>query len=363
MRQVSQEGVALIKRFEGLETEAYQDVAGIWTIGYGHTGPEVGPGMTISEAEAEDLLLKDLDRFERGVAEGVKVPISQTQFDALVSLAYNIGVSAFQRSTALKRLNKGDVEGSAEAITWWNKATVNGKKKPILGLTRRRAAESALFLEDAVGEEARGGGVVVEENSPRRRNPMNSRTVGGATTAGTAGAVAAGSAAMGGRDEEGSDIAASGGSEGDATAGSASEGGPVVVDGDVDVDRPDDGSAEAAVADAGSGTDDAPFACIDRETGEYVLPAEVAADGPDDLPEPLQGPIDGTPAEIALEGVSPPFCDETETSAVVLAEQEVAKPGKTDVHEAVGIGSGALAVIAALYVIGARIDDWLHFRR
>ena len=337
MRQVSQEGIALIKRFEGLETQSYRDVAGIWTIGYGHTGPEVGPGMRISEAQAEDLLQRDLQRFEDGVAEAVTAPITQSQFDALVSLSYNIGVRAFQRSTALKRLNKGDFEGAAEAITWWNKATVNGVKRPVLGLTRRRAAEAALFLQDVHDDEVRGGGVVVEENSPRRRNPMNSRTVGGATTAGTAGAVGAGSVIMGER-------------------------APGVEDGETpdDVVVRDVGE-EAQVADADAGTG----GCLDPESGEYLTPPEAAAG------EPLSpgGPIDADAADAALIVVDPPLCDDvqvadaSEQTGEVVQEASPPPNERGDTADAVGIGAGALAVLAAIYTIGARLDDWWNYRR
>ena len=370
MRQVSREGVELIKRFEGLELQSYQDVAGIWTVGYGHTGPEVGPGMVITEGQAEALLIEDLERFERGVSSAVTAPITQTQFDALVSLAYNIGVSGFSRSTAVKRLNKGDVEGAAEAITWWNKATINGRKQPVLGLTRRRAAEAALFLQDT-GEGVQGGhtGLRIEEASPRRRNPMNSRTVGGATTAGAGGAVAAGAAAVNGR-----------GGSGDAADG------PVIVEGEVG--EPDEAASDApggenAAQTADAGGEDAAQAadaggenaaqaadetadaggtggCFDRESGEYLTPPEAEAG------EPLSpgGPIEADAAPEALEAVDPPFCDELEgTEAVVVQNEPAPEPTERDVTDAVGIGAGALAVLAALYTIAARIDDWAKFRR
>ena len=365
MRQVSREGIELIKRFEGLELQSYQDVAGIWTVGYGHTGPEVGPGMVITEAQAEALLIEDLERFERGVSSAVDVNVTQTQFDALVSLAYNIGVGAFSRSTAVKRLNKGDFEGAAEAITWWNKATINGRKTPVTGLTRRRAAEAALFLQD-VDEGVHQGhaGLKIEESSPRRKNPMNSRTVGGATTAGAGGAVAAG-AAM--RDGDGG----GGGGEGaadDAAAGGAASGdasGPVIVDGDVDA--PDAGGSPSdgeQTADSESGTSSgAPSGtggCFDRESGEYLTPPEAAAG------EPLSpgGPIEADAAPEALEEVDPPYCDELEgTEAVVVQNDPAPDPTPRDVNDAVGIGAGALAVLAAIYTIAARLDDWVKFRR
>lgn len=148
--RVSESGVALLKRFEGLELEAYQDIAGVWTIGYGHTGPDVTPGMRITEREAEALLRRDLKSREDAVSRLVTVPLNQNEFDALVSFVYNVGAEAFRRSTALRRLNRGARLAAADAMTWWNKATVNGKKREVLGLTRRRAAEKALFLTKAV---------------------------------------------------------------------------------------------------------------------------------------------------------------------------------------------------------------------
>lgn len=154
MERTSARGIALIKRFEGLRLRAYKDVAGVWTIGYGHTGPDARAGSAITSARAEALLRRDLRRFEAAVARLVTVPIGQARRDALVSLAFNIGIGAFGRSTALRRLNAGDPDGAAEAMRWWNKATVAGRKVVVRGLTRRRAAETALFLsEDADGSD------------------------------------------------------------------------------------------------------------------------------------------------------------------------------------------------------------------
>lgn len=147
-RQINQEGLELIKRFEGLELEAYQDVAGIWTIGYGHINT-ARPGMRITEQQAEELLHQDLQRFEEGVERLVKVPLNDNEYSALVSFSFNVGVNALAGSTALRRLNKGDRIGAAEALEWWNKARVNGVLQEVRGLTRRRAAEKALFLKPA----------------------------------------------------------------------------------------------------------------------------------------------------------------------------------------------------------------------
>lgn len=143
--KTSTEGVQLIKFWEGLELEAYQDIAGVWTIGYGHT-ETAKPGMKITAFEAERLLKNDLAPRERAIVEMVTAPINQPIFDALVSFVYNVGVEAFRGSTARKRLNRGDYEGAAEALTWWNKATVGGVLRRVDGLVNRRNAEKALFL-------------------------------------------------------------------------------------------------------------------------------------------------------------------------------------------------------------------------
>lgn len=147
---VNAAGLALIKAFEGCGLEAYVDPVGIWTIGYGHTAsaglPIPKAGMTITQAQADALLKDDLWVIRSTVLSWIKVPTNENERAALISLAFNIGVSAFRGSTALKRLNAGDRAGAAEALTWWNKGTVDGKKVELPGLTRRRAAERDLFL-------------------------------------------------------------------------------------------------------------------------------------------------------------------------------------------------------------------------
>lgn len=146
--RTSANGLALIKRFEGLELEAYQDIAGVWTIGYGHTGGRAIEGATLTAAQAEALLMQDLAPRELAVSGLVKAEINQNMFDALVSLVYNIGRERFRTSTCLRRLNQypPDYIGAADALTWFNKATVNGVLREVQGLTRRRAAEKELFL-------------------------------------------------------------------------------------------------------------------------------------------------------------------------------------------------------------------------
>lgn len=192
--KTSENGIELLKRFEGLELEAYQDIAGIWTIGYGHTGDDVQPGMKLSEREAEELLRRDLKPREQAVSSAVKVSLNQNEFDALVSFVYNVGAAAFRGSTALKRLNRGDRVGAADALTWWNKATVGGVLREVLGLTRRRAAEKALFLTPTAVPDVRDPEKLAEnprvtpvEDSPRRGSVAESRTVQGAAIAGGAG--------------------------------------------------------------------------------------------------------------------------------------------------------------------------------
>lgn len=145
----SQTGIDLIKQFEGCELTAYPDPGtggDPWTIGYGHTGPDVVPGLTITEEEAERLLKADLKKFEKGVSDLLKVKVGQGQFDALVSFAYNCGLNNLKTSTLLKFCNAGDHRGAANQFPRWNKAA--GKVMP--GLTKRREAEKKLYLESMI---------------------------------------------------------------------------------------------------------------------------------------------------------------------------------------------------------------------
>ena len=140
--KISQKGVDLIKSFEGLELKAYKDSVGVLTIGWGSTGSHVTVGMTITKEQAEKLLKKDLERFEKGVSDLVKVPLNQNQFDALVSFSFNLGLGSLKSSTLLKKLNSSDYSGAANEILRWNRAG----NKVLAGLTRRRLAEKELFL-------------------------------------------------------------------------------------------------------------------------------------------------------------------------------------------------------------------------
>ncbi len=136
----SAEGIALIKKFEGCELEAYQCSAGVWTIGYGHT-KDVEEGDTISKDQAEEMLVEELHEYENYVNEYVNVALSQNQFDALVSWVYNLGPANLKSSTMLKVLNDGKYEDVPYQMKRWNKAG----GKVLDGLVRRREAEALLY--------------------------------------------------------------------------------------------------------------------------------------------------------------------------------------------------------------------------
>lgn len=143
--KISDVGKTLIKRFEGVSLKAYRCPAGIWTIGYGHTGyvdkKPVKPGMIITKEKVEELLNLDLIKFEKAVTSLVKVPLSQNQFDALVSFCYNVGIGNFQSSTLLKLLNEKKYTAAGEQFGRW----VYVDKKVSQGLVNRRNAEAELF--------------------------------------------------------------------------------------------------------------------------------------------------------------------------------------------------------------------------
>jgi lysozyme len=137
----SDRGLALTKSFEGLHLAAYQDCAGNWTIGYGHTGSTVSAGQSISEAEAEKLLQADLAEAVACVNHAVQAVISQSQFDAMVDFCFNAGSGNFVQSTLLRKVNSGDLQGAAAQFALW----VHAGGEVVSGLVRRRKAEAALF--------------------------------------------------------------------------------------------------------------------------------------------------------------------------------------------------------------------------
>ena len=138
--KISNTGIDLIKHFEGCETEAYLCPAGVPTIGYGHI-KGVQMGDVITETQAHEMLVEELDEYESYINDLVTVSLNQNQFDAMVSWVYNLGSGNLRASTLLKVLNSGDYSGVPEQIMRWNKAG----GKVLEGLTRRRQAEADLF--------------------------------------------------------------------------------------------------------------------------------------------------------------------------------------------------------------------------
>lgn len=158
-RKTSKTGINLMHTFEGCEKklpdgryEAYLCPAKVWTIGWGSTGKDpfnggmIGKGTVWTREQCDQRFESHLAQFEEGVRDAIgEAPTTQHQFDAMTALAYNIGVSAFRRSTVARKHRSGDYEGAARAFGMWNKAG----GKILRGLVRRRDAESALYRGDA----------------------------------------------------------------------------------------------------------------------------------------------------------------------------------------------------------------------
>lgn len=332
--KISEAGIDLIKRFEGLELQSYQDIAGVWTIGYGHT-ETAGPNQKISEREAEELLRRDLGPRERAVEQLTSVSLNQNEFDALVSFIYNVGANAFKNSTARKRLNRNDRFGAAEALTWWNKATVNGVLREVLGLTRRRAAERALFLTpvnppivskpEAVAENTR---ITPVEEAPRRENIGESRTVQGATVAGAAGAAA-------------STIGKDSATELDKIETNIEQGTGLT-------EKP---------ADQGGLGGPAPDGCT------LNCPPATAPDSSEGGTSPN---ADGGAADQPADGGAAPDAGPSAGETVQTIELGPERPSKHEKHAVDAQLQFALLIIivlSALYIVFARVDDWWRYRR
>ncbi len=172
--QMTREGLALIKRFEGYRGKAYRDPVGVWTIGYGHTSmagpPSVSEGLEVSRVEADAILRRDVGQFARDVAACLRVALSPAQFSALVSFAYNVGIGNFRGSSVLKAVNGGDFAAVPRRLQLWTKA--GGRVLP--GLIKRRAAEAELFLGPAADEAvAPGAAVEAIEGKPAHRSTTN----------------------------------------------------------------------------------------------------------------------------------------------------------------------------------------------
>ncbi len=155
--KTSPNGIAVLKYFESCRLTAYPDPASggaPWTIGWGHTGPEVTPGLVWTQEQADSQLTSDLVSREQAVSKAVTVPLTQGQFDALVDFVYNLGAGNFQTSTLLSLINAEDMAGAVEQFARWNKAG----GKVMAGLTRRRAAEAALFTGSSGADAIAAGG-------------------------------------------------------------------------------------------------------------------------------------------------------------------------------------------------------------
>lgn len=190
---ISNDGIDLVKTFEGLHKvqpdgtiSAYLCPAGKWTIGYGSC-KGVRSGMKITKEEAELRLREDLRTAEADVKRYVTVPLTQGQYDALVSFVFNLGAGNFRSSTLLKKLNQGLYNDVPEQIMRWNKARVGGKLTVLNGLTRRRAAEAAIFSRDAKLPSAEGGPTMPQKVAAAAPKPLaKSKTMAGAGIAGAA---------------------------------------------------------------------------------------------------------------------------------------------------------------------------------
>ena len=160
--RTSPAGLQLIKSFEGFRETATQLPAGRWTIGYGHVRT-AREGLTISEKDAEDLLVYDLKPAEDAIANMVFAPLLQNQFDALVSLVFNITVAQFRDSDILRNLNSGDQLAAANGFDVWRRARLNGRVIVVDALVRRRAAEKSMFLDHPSGPTAAPSPIVRPE--------------------------------------------------------------------------------------------------------------------------------------------------------------------------------------------------------
>ena len=192
-QSISKNGVDLIKKFEGLhkvgkdgKIRAYRCVAGKWTCGWGST-KGVRSGTTWTRAEAEQRLLQDIQEHEAIVKQHVSVPLTQGQYDALVSFVFNLGGGNFRSSTLLKKLNQGLYDEVPEQFMRWNKARVDGKLTALKGLTRRRTAEAAIFSADAKLPSETGGPIGPQKVEATAQKPLaKSKTMAGAGIAGAA---------------------------------------------------------------------------------------------------------------------------------------------------------------------------------
>ena len=146
--RTSKNGIELIKKYEGCSLKAYKCPAGVFTIGYGHTG-NVIPNAAITQVQADQLLISDLIHFEN-LVNALKLPINQNQFDAIMSFCFNIGFGAFKKSSLLIAIKEKNNSMIAHNFSLWKNATINGKITPLAGLISRRKSEADLYLTPEV---------------------------------------------------------------------------------------------------------------------------------------------------------------------------------------------------------------------
>lgn len=173
--RISSAGLELIKTFEGLRETAVRLPDGRWTIGYGHVRT-AREGLTITSKDATDLLVHDLRPVEFAVSSMIFAPLMQTQFDALVSLAFNISLGQFRESEIVRNLNSGDYLAAANGFDLWRKARLHGRVMVVDALVRRRAAEKSMFLDHPSGPASAPTPMVTPEldfngEPPVRREP------------------------------------------------------------------------------------------------------------------------------------------------------------------------------------------------
>ena len=180
--QLSAAGIEALCGYESCSLTAYRDSGGVWTIGWGHTGPDVHEGLTWTQDQADAAFVRDTAWAQAAVRNDVAVPLTQPQFDALVSLVFNIGAGAFARSTLLRKLNAGDYRGAADEFLRWNRD--NGEV--VTGLAVRRAKERAMFLEPEAAAAASASAPIVESHPTTEIPPMADTVQSVATVAGLA---------------------------------------------------------------------------------------------------------------------------------------------------------------------------------
>jgi len=191
--KISEDGINLVKKFEGLHrvqpdgmVSAYRCPAGKYTCGWGATRG-VRSGTKWTKEYCEMRLIEDLAEHSKAVKKYVQVPLSQGQFDSLTSFVFNLGEGNFRSSSLLRLLNQGKYDDVPEQIMRWNKARVDGKLTPLKGLTRRRAAEAAIFSRDAAMPSDEGGPEMPQKvTAEAPKSLMKSKTMAGAGIAGAA---------------------------------------------------------------------------------------------------------------------------------------------------------------------------------